>query len=174
MIKLKTLCALIGVCLFFACNSNQNEKVKTPTPEQEITDTVSAENSVDSMRTIVNRSMIWTVQPQGNEKDKLKAPDSTEAVANYSSQQLIELLNQNFPDVQLSFVKVSHDTIYVKIPNSEKVTSQLGDTGAEDYLASVTYTLTETKNIHFVNIDMKGGDHAEPGVYSRDDFKSLR
>ena len=173
MIKLKTLCALIGVCLFFACNSNENEKVKTPPPEEEVTDTVSAENSADSMRTIVNRSMIWTVQPQGNEKEKLKAPDSTQA-RNYSSAQLIDLLNQNFPDVQLNLVRISHDTIYVKIPNSKRLTNELGDTGAQDYLASATYTLTETKNIHFVNIDMKGGDHAEPGVYSRDDFKSLR
>ncbi len=173
MIKLKTICAFIGVCLFFACNSNQNETIKTPPPEQEITDTVSSDNSVDSMRTIINRSMIWTVERQGSEKEKLKAPDSTQA-ATYSSGQLIDLLNQNYPDVQLDFVKVSHDTIYVKIPNSQKLTNQLGDTGAEEYLASATYTLTETNNIHFVNIDMKAGDHAEPGVYSRDDFKSLR
>lgn len=173
MIKLKTLAVFIGVCLFFACNSNQNEKVKTPPAEQEVTDTVSAENSSDSMRTIVNRAMIWTVQPQGNEKAKLKAPDSTQA-STYSSAKLIDLLNQNYPDVQLDFVKISHDTIYVKIPNSDKLTNQLGDTGAQDYLASATYTLTETPDIHFVNIDMKSGDHAESGVYKRDDFKDLR
>ena len=44
------------------------------------------------------------------------------------------------------------------------LTNQIGDTGAENYLASATYTLTEMKDIHFVNIDMKAGDHAEPGV----------
>jgi hypothetical protein len=172
MLKLKTFCALISVCLFFSCNSNQDEKVKTP-PENEVTDTVASENSVDSSRTIVNHSLIWTIERQGNEKEKLKAPDSTQA-ANYSSAQLIDLLNQNYPDVQLNLIKISHDTIYVKIPDSKKLTNELGDTGAEDYLASATYTLTETKNIHFVNINMKAGDHAEPGVYSRDDFKSLR
>lgn len=172
MIKLKTFCALISVCLFFSCNSNHDEKVKTP-PENEVTDTVSSQNSADTSRTIVNRSLIWTIERQGNEKEKLKAPDSTRA-ADYSSAQLIALLNQNYPDVQLNLIKISHDTIYVKIPDSKKLTNELGDTGAEDYLASATYTLTETKNIHFVNINMKAGDHAEPGVYTRDDFKSLR
>lgn len=172
MIKLKTFCALISVCLFFSCNSNHDEKVKTP-PENEVTDTVSSQNSADTSRTIVNRSLIWTIERQGNEKEKLKAPDSTRA-ADYSSEQLIALLNQNYPDVQLNLIKISHDTIYVKIPDSKKLTNELGDTGAEDYLASATYTLTETKNIHFVNINMKAGDHAEPGVYTRDDFKSLR
>ncbi len=172
MTKLKTLCALVGVSLFFACNSNKNETVKTP-PEQEVTDTVSSDNSVDSMRTIINRSMIWTVQPQGPEKQKLIAPDSTQ-IKTYSSAQLIDLLNKNYPDIHLDFVKISHDTIYVKIPDSKVLANQIGDTGAENYLASTTYTLTEMKDIHFVNIDMKAGDHAEPGVYKRDDFKSLR
>jgi len=172
MTKLKILCALVVVSLFFACNSNQNDTVKTP-PEQEVTDTVSSDNPVDSMRTIINRSMIWSVQPQGSEKQKLKAPDSTQ-INTYSSAQLIDLLNKNYPDIQLDFVKISHDTIYVKIPESKNLTNQVGDTGAENYLASTTYTLTEMKDIHFVNIDMKAGDHAEPGVYSRDDFKSLR
>lgn len=172
MIQLKTFCAVFSFCLFFSCNSNQEEKVKTP-PENEVTDTVSSQNSVDSSRTIVNRSLIWTIERQGNEKEKLKAPDSTRT-ADYSSAQLIALLNQNYPDVQLNLIKISHDTIYVKIPDSKKLTNELGDTGAEEYLASATYTLTETKNVHFVNINMKAGDHAEPGVYTRDDFKSLR
>lgn len=172
MIKLKVLGLAFTVCLLYACNSNQNETVKTP-PEEEVTDTVSAVNNADSMRTIVNRSMIWTVQPQDSEKQKLKAPDST-LIRTYSSAQLIDLLNKNYPDIHLDLVKTSHDTIYVKIPDSQKLANEIGDTGAENYLASATYTLTEMKNIHFVNIDMKAGDHAEPGVYSRDDFKNLR
>ncbi|MEO6894444.1 MAG: hypothetical protein ABI136_05360, partial [Ginsengibacter sp.] len=62
----------------------------------------------------------------------------------------------------------------VKIPDSQKLTNQIGDTGAENFLASATFTLTEMPGIHFVYIDMQTGDHAEPGVYSRDDFKNLR
>ena len=165
---------LLAVIFFMsACNSNQNDTVKTRAP-LEVTDSVTTiVNNPDSMRTIVNRSMIWTVQPEGANKDKLKAPDSTQ-IKNYSYSQLIDLLNSNYPDIQMDFEKISHDTIYIKIPDSQRLTNGIGDTGAENFLASATYTLTEMPNIHFVNIKMKSGDHAEPGVYSRDDFKDLR
>lgn len=165
---------LLAVIFFMsACNSNQDDTVKTPAP-LEVTDSVTTiVNNPDSMRTIVNRSMIWTVQPEGANKDKLKAPDSTQ-IKNYSYSQLINLLNSNYPDIQMDFEKISHDTIYIKIPDSQRLTNGIGDTGAENFLASATYTLTEMPNIHFVNIKMKSGDHAEPGVYSRDDFKDLR
>ncbi|MGN6341362.1 MAG: hypothetical protein ACTHML_10385 [Ginsengibacter sp.] len=165
---------LLAVVFFMsACNSNQEDTVKNP-PQEEVTDSVTTiVNNPDSMRTIINRSMIWTVQPEGANKDKLKAPDSAQ-IKNYSYSQLIDLLNSNYPDIQMNFEKVSHDTIYIKIPDSQKLTNGLGDTGAENYLASATYTLTEMPNIHFVNIKMKSGDHAEAGVYSRDDFKDLR
>jgi len=171
MSKIKITAAFICMSFFFACNSNNKEEIKNP-PEKEVIDTVSNNNSFDSTRTIVNRSMIWTVQQESPEKDKLKAPDST--LNTLSSSQLIDLLNQNYPDIHLDFVKTSHDTIYVKIPESTKLTNEMGDTGAENYLASATFTLTELKNVKFVNINMKAGDHAEPGVYSRNDFESLR
>jgi hypothetical protein len=173
MIKLKSLFIFAIVFVIGACNSNNEDTVKTP-PEVETSDTVTTiDDNADSMRTIINRSMIWTVERQGADKEKLKAPDSAQ-IKNYSSSQLIELLNQNYPEIHIDFEKISHDTIYVKIPNSTRLTDQIGDTGAENFLASATFTLTEMPNIHFVNLSMKAGDHAEPGVYSRDDFKDLK
>lgn len=172
MIKFKLLFIFAIACFVGACNSNQDDTVKTP-PEVEVTDTITIDSNADSMKTIVNRAMIWSVQSQGTNKEKLKAPDSTQ-LKTYSYSQLIDLLNQNYPEIQMNFEKISHDTIYVKIPDSKKLTNQIGDTGAENFLASATYTLTEMPAIHFVHIDMKTGDHAEPGVYSRDDFKNLR
>ena len=171
---MKQISIFLLTVIFFisACNSNQEDTVKNPAP-LEVTDSVTTiVNNPDSMRTIINRSMIWTVQPGAN-KDKLKAPDSTQ-IKNYSYSQLIDLLNTNYPDIKMDFDKISHDTIFVSIPESQRLTNQIGDTGAENFLASATYTLTEMPNIHFVNIKMKSGDHAEPGVYSRDDFKDLR
>ncbi|MEO8823244.1 MAG: hypothetical protein ABI366_06675 [Ginsengibacter sp.] len=172
MIKFKLLFIFAMACFVGACNSNQDDTDKTP-PEVEVTDTVTMDSNADSMKTIVNRGMIWSVQPQGTNKEKLKAPDSTQ-LKTYSYLQLIDLLNQNYPEIQMDFEKISHDTIYVKIPDSQKLTNQIGNTGAQNFLASATFTLTEMKGIHFVYINMKTGDHAEPGVYSRDDFKSLQ
>jgi hypothetical protein len=170
MRNIKFICAAIAVCFFVACNSNDDKKIETV--QQETVDTVSAMHPEDSARTIVNRTMIWTVEPQSGEKQKLQAPANK--IDTFSSAHLVDLLNENFPDIHLDLIKVSHDTIYVKIPDSKKLTQEIGDTGADDYLAATTYTLTEPKNIKFVNIALKAGDHAEPGVYSREDFKELR
>jgi hypothetical protein len=171
MQKMKLASVILIVCLIFGCNSNDNNKEETV--NETVTDTVSASSSSDTAKTIVNHTMIWSVQPQGAENEKLEAPQNIK-LDTLSSTQLVQLINNNFPDIHLDLVKISHDTIYVNIPDSKKLTNGIGDTGAENYLASATFTLTELKNIKFVNIAMKPGDHAEPGVYTRDDFKRLR
>jgi hypothetical protein len=118
--------------------------------------------------------MIWSVESEENgAKEKLKKPVEIK-LDTFSSVHLVQLINNNYPEVQLELVKISHDTMYVKIPDSKKLTQEMGSTGAENYMASATYTLTEFKNVKFVNFAMKVGDHAGPGVFSRDDFKRLR
>jgi hypothetical protein len=171
MTKIKLMCAGIAICLLVACNSNEDKKAETL--QKVAVDTVSVAHSEDSAKTIINRSMIWSVEPQSGEKEKLKAPENAK-LDTFSSENLVKLINENFPDIHLDLVKVSHDTIYVKIPDSKRLTEEIGNTGADNYLASATFTLTELKNIKYVNIDLKAGDHAEPGVYSRADFKELR
>lgn len=153
------------------CNSNNDKKAEV---KNEVTpDTVStSDHGTDSAMTIINRTIIWTVKNDLG-KEKLIPPNDIK-LDTLSSQHLVQLINENFPDIHLDLVRVSHDTMYVKIPDSKKLTQGIGDTGAENYLASTTYTLTELQNIKFVNIAMEPGDHAEPGVYTRDDFKKLR
>jgi len=72
--------------------------------------------------------------------------------------------------IYLDFNKISHDTIYVKIKESTFLTENIGTTGAMLYLAGVVYNLTELKKVKYVNLDFEEGDHASPGVYSRDAF----
>jgi hypothetical protein len=171
MQKIKLASVIVMACLIFGCNSNDNKKEETV--HENVTDTVTASASSDTAKTIVNHTMIWSVQPEGANNEKLEAPQNVK-LDTLSSTKLVELINNNFPDIHLDLVKISHDTIYVKIPDSKKLANEIGDTGAENYLASATFTLTELKNIKFVNIAMQPGDHAEPGVYSRNDFKRLR
>ena len=163
--------AFIG-CVFFSCNSNENKNEEAP--DKMISDTISSSrNSLDSTQTIINRPMIWTVNQENSGTEKLEKPRDAK-LDTFSSIHLIQLINNNYPDVQLDLVKISHDTLYVKIPDSKKLTQEMGSTGAENYMASATYTLTELKNVKFVNFAMKEGDHAAPGVFSREDFKRLR
>ena len=86
-------------------------------------------------------------------------------------EKLINDINIAWDDVKLVYKKVSHDTLYVAIPESETLTQQLGSSGAYSYISSTTYSLTELKNIKFVNYDFKEGDHMAPGTMQRKDFK---
>lgn len=171
MAKIKIIFFALLITTLFSCTSNDK---KEQTIHQEVTDTVSAPVSRDTARTIVNRSLIWSVTLDSSDKEKLQPPQQQAKLDTFSSTHLVELLNQNFPDIKIDLKKISHDTIYVKIPDSRRLANELGNTGAQNYLAAATFTLTELKNIKFVNIDMEPGDHAEPGVYSRQDFKNLR
>jgi hypothetical protein len=168
----KLICTLLTIVIFYGCNSNDDKNAEAT--EEIITDTLSTINrSADSTQTIINRSLIWTVDEENPGEEKLKKPQ-TAMPESFSSAQLVDVLNNNFPEIHLDLLKVSHDTIYVTIPDSKRLSRELGSTGAENYMASATYTLTELKNIKFVNFNFAPGDHAEPGTYSRQDFKRLR
>lgn len=170
MTTTKIFFSALLITIFFSCTSNDKKEEAT---ESVVTDTLTAPPTGDTTRTIVNHSLIWNVTVDSADKDKLQPPAEGK-LDTFSSAHLVELLNQNYPDIKIDLKKVSHDTIYVKIPDSRRLANELGNTGAQNYLAAATYTLTELKNIKFVNIEMEPGDHAEPGVYSRQDFKNLR
>jgi hypothetical protein len=72
--------------------------------------------------------------------------------------------------VKLEFVKISQDTIFVRIKDSEFLSQRMGTTGARSFLSVATYMLTELKGIHYVNFDFTEGDHAVPGTYKRGEF----
>lgn len=81
---------------------------------------------------------------------------------------LINILNSKYSEkVKLDFVRLSNDTIFVKIKNSEYLTQGMGTTGADEYMIEATFTLTELSEIQFVNYDFEFGDHASPGTYNR-------
>ena len=46
--------------------------------------------------------------------------------------------------------------------------------GAQAYLASTTYNLTELKGINYINYNMPSGDHVSTGIYSRETFENYR
>ena len=89
-----------------------------------------------------------------------------------TANKLIDEINASWDGIKLVFLRISHDTIYVSIPTSDVLTKQIGSSGAYSYIASTTYSLTELKNIHFVNYDFEEGDHLGPGTMKRTDFKN--
>ncbi|NUM51271.1 MAG: hypothetical protein HUU48_09155 [Flavobacteriales bacterium] len=78
-----------------------------------------------------------------------------------------DIINENWPKVQIKYLSTSIDTIFLSIPHSEVLTQQMGTSGAEQFMVSTTYTFTELKGIKYVAYDFEFGDHANPGVYCR-------
>ncbi len=87
---------------------------------------------------------------------------------------LVKDINTGWENVHLVFDKIVNDTLYVSIPNSVYLTQQMGTAGADAYISSTTYTLTELKGIEFVNYEFEPGDHLTPGTFSRKDFEFYR
>jgi hypothetical protein len=83
-----------------------------------------------------------------------------------------EGVKPDFPKIILR--KVEHQTAYVEIANDQYLTESMGSAGAQDWLAGVTYTLTENRNIKAVNFSFTAGEHAMPGVYTRENFKDYK
>lgn len=167
---------LFAIILFaIGCNSSTNEKNESEeTVDQEVIDSPAEAGNEDSVLSVTNKPSLWTVEYEDNTRtEKLKKPDDIK-IGSLSAVDLINELNDTYGDVQLKFDKISHDTIFVKIPESEKLTQQLGSTGAYNYMAATVFNLTELNHIKYVKFDFKGGDHAAPGVFTREDFKLLR
>jgi len=82
---------------------------------------------------------------------------------------LVDYINTNNGQdrIQLDLIKISNDTIYLKIKESTFLTQQMGTSGADEYMSVTTFTLTELKGVRYVNLDFEEGDHASPGTYSR-------
>lgn len=154
------------------CKSNSTEEKDVS--NSQIADTVfesANHHARDSDVYVKNKSLLWQVE--GTETLKLHKP-RVPGIDTMSVKNLIQAINNNYDSIHLDYIKTSHDTIYVHIPHSEMLTERIGSTGAEMYMASATWSLTELRGIKYVNYDFEEGDHASPGVYSRDNFKSFQ
>ena len=164
-----------SVILFLlSCNSGDKKSNENDTTDVEIADTVH-DNSIsptdDSILYVKNKSLLWNIDEDSGYK--LQKP-KVSGIDTMTVQHIISLLNNNYDSIYLDYIKTSHDTVYVHIPNSEMLTERIGSTGAQMYMASTTYSLTELKGIKYVNYYFNEGDHASPGVYSRNSFKNFK
>lgn len=165
---------LISLLIFgTGCNS-KNESSKEDAGvvvEDTVYDVQDANTAGDSLFFVQNKKLLWQVDD--STRLKLKKPKEA-GIDTMSAMHIIELINSNYDSIRLDYLKTSHDTIYVHIPNSEMLTERIGSTGAEMFMASATYSLTELKGIKYVNFDFVEGDHAAPGVYDRSYFRGLQ
>jgi hypothetical protein len=159
----KIFFAVIILAIFISCNTKQPDKKMVDA------DTAALNTITDSSSLKTDAHYLWSagLAPQSGvimKKLRLVAADSL------TQTNIIQILNETYPEIPLRFTKSSNDTLFVKISNSNYLTQQMGSSGPEVYLADVTYNLTEIPGINYVAILFKEGDHASPGIYSRTDF----
>ena len=161
---MKRIYAILIIFVAIAsCNTKQSEK------EEVKADSVIAPVIADSANLIKDSHYFWTADLDQKGVLVLKK-DTPVSADSLTAAYMIGKLNEEYPEVQLEFNKITNDSIFVKIRKSTYLTQQMGSSGAEAYLAEVTYNLSELKDISFVDIRFKEGDHAAPGTYTRTDF----
>jgi hypothetical protein len=106
---------------------------------------------------------VWFVGPD-------EKPLPYQSIPGASPQLLLRRLNALFKQShqpRATLQKIEGDTAFIHIEEQQRLTQEMGTTGATAYLQAVTYTLTSLPSIQYVAFDFQAGDHAMPGRYSR-------
>lgn len=116
---------------------------------------------------------LWEAVPDGESNritlNKIPVTGNDSLTPEY----MIGRLNKKYADLKMSFIKLSGDTLFVRISPARILTQQMGTTGADIYMTEATLNLCEVKYVNYVNFNFRGGDHASPGTYSPTDFTDV-
>ena len=100
-----------------------------------------------------------------------------EVMPSASPAEMVQKLNDRFQELNpecespgLALEVLDGDTAVVSLARASVVTEQMGSTGAQCYLAGVTFSLTSFEAIDHVRFEFKEGSHGAPGRYDRTDF----
>ena len=152
---------LIGIIIvIISCNTKQTDKTVNKT------DSTGVVLKSDTGSVTTDTHYFWSAEWDTKKGMLMKrtTPINSDSL---TTTNIINKLNELYPEIRLHFIRVSNDSIFVNINKSNFLTQQIGSSGAEAYLAEVTYDLTELEGINFVEIRFKEGDHATPGTYTR-------
>jgi hypothetical protein len=134
----------------------------------------------------LNRDHTWYVEyDTGTGKDQLVRGSKITSIRDDINKIIIALNKTTFeaeasgaqgegvplepPRIRLQ--SVAEGIAHVEIVSAEYLTQRMGTSGAQNDLAATTYSLTETPGVRGVDFIFPVGDHAAPGVYTRESFK---
>lgn len=159
------------IILIISCTNKKGQDIKQIDTSGRMLDTIYNKSSLQEDILLEKTSpSIWKYDYMEDTIIRLRIV----LIDTLSTDNLIAIINRGYIDkVILDFVKVSSDTIYVTIKDSEYLTQRMGSAGSMDYMITTTFTLTELKDIHYVNFSFDYGDHASPGTYSRQYYLDL-
>jgi hypothetical protein len=151
---MRYLLPLTTLIFILACGSNKSEAEKQKVPEEEE----------------VTATLMWRADIDNDGKISL-THDKPVMYDTLNVDRVIELSNSAYPQVQLKLDRISNDTVFVSIPEATYLTQQMGSTGPTVYFADIVFNLTELPGIRYVSFYFEEGDHATPGVESRESIK---
>jgi hypothetical protein len=153
--------------LFFSCQSNRSGKGDV------VPDSPRVKTSADTTTIKSDSHYLWSAEllPGEGLVVKKSNPISRDSL---TADNILQVLNVMYPKIPVQFVRTVNDTLYVRILNSTYLTQKIGSSGAQAYLAELTYNLTEVPGINYVDVRFKAGDHASPATYTRTDFVRMK
>jgi hypothetical protein len=146
---------IIFLLLITACKCNNGKDKQT---------------AEDTILVIPDTLLVYDVNAEAKTMKKYtEVPDSA-----FTTTRVINGLNEKYPSVQLQFIRQSNDTVYVSIPNADYLSQQMGSAGSAAWYADAVINLTAVPGVKYVNIDLKEGSHAAPGVFGEANYKEYR
>jgi hypothetical protein len=124
----------------------------------------------DSVLVIPDALLVYEVDAENKTLKKYtEVPDSA-----FTAVRVINGLNEVYPRVQIKLLRQSNDTLYISVPDDTRLAQKMGSAGSEAWFATTVLNLTAIKGISYVNIDLEEGDHASPGIFSREDYPGYK
>ncbi len=158
----KSILLLISLAILISCNNNASNNN-------------SAEDSlVIEAELLPDERLSWITEYDSLKNEFVLKQQRKVDGANLNAQGVIADINAVWEGIKLEFRRISNDTLYVAIPQSDYLTQQMGSSGSSEYMASATFNLTEISGIRYVNYDFREGDHLSPGTFSRANFKDFQ
>jgi hypothetical protein len=161
----KVLFILVSMLLIGSCQKEKQSSPEIKSPKQQvITNNIWETYWDNSSKQIRLRPLYKIVNSEEDPKVLIMA-------FNKSIQTMKFFRSKSGASLTANYQRRSQDTIYIKITNPWVLTQRVGSSGASEYIARLTYTMTELSGITRVHLDFEAGDHASPGYYSRNDFE---
>lgn len=162
--KMILLLALITAVV--SCNANKEEANKSSSIE-------TTEDSATVEPTLqYNPESKLYVWKANFDYTKVQNPTLLQVILNSDS--LIKGLNERYENVFLQKDRISGDTLYTFIDDSQYLSNQMGSTGAEVYIADVVLNLAEVPGVKYVAIKMEEGSHAQSGIWTKQNFEQYK
>jgi hypothetical protein len=164
---------IVILFFLFSCGTNSaktDEEAKDTVNQKVLADTSARTSSDDTGNNLRPTPLVWFVD--FDKKTKAKNPNFRQEYLNVDS--LISGLNQVHSNIILDKIKVSGDTLFTEIKDSEYLGERIGSYGAFAYIADVVINLTSVKNINFVKIDFEDGSHISQGTWSKKEYSNYK